>query len=367
MTAKEISRLLAFASVWAAGLFLLAFTAIRTLPDVNGFGRLWAGKPVEISSRYPLARWDSFWYAGIVKNGYEGRDDGNLHNVVFYPLYPLIVGAVSAAFHCDPFAAGSAVSLAALLAAVVLLGSLAREEGFDADATARALLWFPTAFFFASVYTESLFLLVTVASLLAARRRRYVMAALCGLLAGLCRPTGFLLAIPIAWPLLEKRPLRLDRRSVAILFAALSPLLGLGAFLVFVRLRLGDAMLPFEIQKSGWHHHLSWPWRPILRGWFWAPRLRFQVAATLAFFALAALLWKRHKGYSLYVAGTLLLACTSGTVMSVPRFVLDLFPAFFLLGELLRRSRFAESVYATAGILGLAYCTCRFVAGLWIA
>jgi Mannosyltransferase (PIG-V) len=367
MTAREISRLLGFAALWAAALFLLAFTAFRTLPDVNGFGRLWSRRPVEMSSRYPLARWDSFWYADIVKEGYEGRNDGAQHNVVFYPLYPMIVGAVAGVFRCDPLMAGSGVSLAALLAAIVVLGLLAREEGFDAGATARALLWFPTAFFFAAVYTESLFLLVTVASLLAARRGRYGVAALFGLLAGLCRPTGFLLAIPLAWPLLEKRPVRIDRQSLAILFAAISPLLGLGSFLLFVRLRLGDAMLPFEIQNSGWLHHFSWPWRPIIRGWFWAPRLQFQVAATLAFFGLAALLWKRHRAYALYIAGTLLMACMSGTVMSVPRFDLALFPAFFILGEALRKSRLAEAVYATAGILGLAYCTCRFVAGLWVA
>lgn len=367
MNARETSRLLAFAAIWAAGLFLLAFAAFRTLPDVNGFGRQWASSPVKMSSRYPLARWDSFWYADIVKEGYEWRNDGSLHNVAFYPLYPMVVGAVASVLRYDPLAVGSGVSLASLFAAIVLLGFLAREEGFDAGATARALLAFPTAFFFAAVYSESLFLLLAVACLFAARRRRYGPATLFGFLAGLCRPTGFLLLIPLAWPLLEKRPVRVDRQSFKILGAALSPLLGLGAFLFFVRLRLGDALLPFEIQASGWHHHLSWPWRPILRGWFWPPRMRFQVAATVAFFALAALLWKRHKAYSLYVASTLLMACTSGTVMSVPRFVLVLFPAFFLIGEALRKSRLAEAVYATAGILGLAYCTCRFAVGLWVA
>ncbi len=367
MTAREVSRLLAFAALWAAGLLLLALAAFRTLPDVKGFGRQWSSSPVRMSSRYPLARWDSFWYVDIVKEGYEWRNDGSLHNVAFYPLYPAVVGAAATVFHRDALAVGSAVSLASLLAAIVLLGFLAREDGFDAGATARALLWFPTAFFFAAVYTESLFLLLSVACLFAARRRRYGPAALFGFLAGLCRPNGFLLSIPLAWPLLEKRPVRIDRQSFAILSASLSPLLGMAAFLLFVRLRLGDAMLPFKIQNTGWHHHLTWPWEPILRGWFGTPPLRFQVAATLAFFALAALLWKRHKAYSLYIAAALLMVCTSGTVMSMPRFVLVLFPAFFLIGECLRRSRLAEAVYATAGILGLAYCTCRFVVGLWIA
>lgn len=348
--------ILGLAFVWAVALYALAYSAEATRSGDGEAGR-----------NAPFARWDSPWYAQIVRHGYEGRSDGKMHNIAFFPLYPLAVAAVSRSTGLGPLVAGEAVSFAAFLGAMALLGLLAREEGFDELATVRALLWFPTAFFFLAVYTEALFLLVSVGCLLALRRQRYFLAALAGLLAGLCRPNGFLLSVPVAWALIEKRSPLPGRSRRWLPLAAAAPGVGLGAFLAYAWVRTGDPLLPISIQKSGWHHTLTWPWSTLIGGWFWKPHLRFEVILTLLCFVAAALLWKRFKGYAMYVTLALLMLCLSGQLFSASRYVLVLFPVFFILGGLFRRFPWIEAAYATSALLGLGYLTVRFVLGFWVA
>jgi len=363
---KGISEVLGLVVLWSVSLFVLAVAVERKFPDVREMGGNWSPEHVSLARRAPFARWDSYWYESIAERGYEGNSVGKMHAAAFFPLYPMAVAVVSRLSGLSPFLAGEAVSIAAFLGAMALLCLLAHGEGFDGSATARALLWFPSSFFFLAVYSESLFLLVSVACLLAVARRRFAQAALWGFLCGLCRPNGFLLSIPIAWAFFEERPIRFDRAHIRILLAASGPWLGCASFLAYIGARLGDPLLPLKIQKSGWNHRLTWPWRPLVIGWIWEPHHRFQVILTLAFFLLAAALWNKQKGYALYVCASLLMVCLSGSIFSISRFVLVLFPAFFLLGDLIRRSWWIEAAYATAGLLGLAHLTTRFVLGFWV-
>ena len=57
------------------------------------------------------------------------------------------------------------------------------------------LLLFPTSIFFNAVYTESLFLLLSVASVYFIRKGRYREAGILGFLAALTRVTGVLLFV----------------------------------------------------------------------------------------------------------------------------------------------------------------------------
>ncbi|MGH9441616.1 MAG: hypothetical protein ACRD16_05035, partial [Thermoanaerobaculia bacterium] len=283
------------------------------------------------------------------------------------PLYPATIAAVSRPTGLSPFAAGEAVSFAAFLGAVVFLGLLAREEGFDPGATVQAILAFPTAFFFLAVYTESFYLLLSAGCLLAVRRRRDHLAVLAGFLVGLCRPNGFLLSAPIVWIWLAERKARpsVPRRWLAL--ASVAPGAGLLAFLAFSGWTLGNPFLPISVQKSGWHHSLTWPWTPLLRGWFWQPHLRFEVVVTLLCFFAAVSLWKRFPGYALYVALTLLMLCLSGHLFSANRYVLVLFPVFFLLGDLFRKVPWIETAYTICSGVVLGDLTIRFVLGFWVA
>ncbi|MCL9795120.1 hypothetical protein MXD58_012560, partial [Frankia sp. AgKG'84/4] len=162
-----------------------------------------------------LHRWEraSAGRRTIAEVGYSGAGADSRR---FFPLLPLMVRVLD---HI-PGADGHAgimlllvVNVAALGFALVLV-RLARLEGLDEAATYR-LIWLaalaPPAFVLVMGYAEAFAGLLAVAVLLGARSRRWELAACAGLLSGLCRPLGVLLAVPVAveaarglpWPLLR--------------------------------------------------------------------------------------------------------------------------------------------------------------------
>ena len=70
---------------------------------------------------------------------------------------------------------------------------------------------FPTAFFWQSVYSESLFLMLSIACIMWAREERWKLAGVAGLLAVLTRSAGFMLLVPMTICYLEQRDWKLRR------------------------------------------------------------------------------------------------------------------------------------------------------------
>src|SRR5262245_52876580 len=134
---------------------------------------LWRVAPTELSNL--LARWDTFYYHSIAVTGYSWDPNVFRHdNVVFFPLYPLLMRWGGALIGGHPLIAGLVVSLAAFTGAIALVYRLALLE-LGQDGARRAVLLlvtFPYAFFFSVVYTESLFLLLSVGAFYAMRRGR---------------------------------------------------------------------------------------------------------------------------------------------------------------------------------------------------
>ena len=151
----------------------------------------------------PWANWDGVWFIRIAAAGYHSH----AFSQAFFPLYPLAVRAVAPLAGDFYVVAGVVVSLTCYAAAMVLLYRLALLE-----CGSRVALWsvvfisvFPTAFFFQAVYSESMFLLLTLLSFSAGRRGRWWLAGVAGLLAALTRSSGLLLLLPLALMWWEQR------------------------------------------------------------------------------------------------------------------------------------------------------------------
>ena len=158
----------------------------------------------------PWANWDGVWFIRIAAAGYHSH----AFSQAFFPLYPLAVRVVAPLAGDFYVVAGVVVSLACYAGAMVLLYRLALLERGS-----RVALWsvvfisvFPTAFFFQAVYSESMFLLLTLLSFSAGRRGRWWLAGVAGLLAALTRSSGLLLLLPLAvmwWEQRRGAPVRL--------------------------------------------------------------------------------------------------------------------------------------------------------------
>jgi uncharacterized membrane protein YvlD (DUF360 family) len=224
-------------SAWTSPTRLIvlpAFLASRSMVLAIGFFAViligYAPKtpPLRISHNeivnLPL-RWDAGWYLQLALDGYsynrDARNQGQ-QNIAFFPAYPLLtragaawLGARSSGFgdeirgnraewqyfqHRRIVLAAMAVSLGAFAWGLVYLCRLTREM-FDPDAADGAVLIasaYPYALFFSAMYTEALFLLVTIAAFYHLRREEYTSASIWGLVAGLTRPNGCLLSVPLA-------------------------------------------------------------------------------------------------------------------------------------------------------------------------
>jgi len=190
-------------------------------PDLGG----WAGTLVE-----PLRLWDGLWYKLIAEEGYG--EHVNTYPA-FWPLFPWLMRLGSDVFAVATETAGWVIANASFLVAFVLLYRLVALD-FDrliARRTIIALAVFPTSLFFSAVYTESLFLLLAVGALYAARRGSWFTAGALGLLAALTRSQGVFLLLPFAVLLWQqfgdqiKSPRRWPSILPTLIFAGL-PALG---------------------------------------------------------------------------------------------------------------------------------------------
>ncbi|HEX6382326.1 MAG TPA: mannosyltransferase family protein, partial [Acidimicrobiia bacterium] len=195
-----------FLSVRVA-LSVLALLAVALLPHSSAIGEA-AGIPVPVNvPGWPAPtitpgwhnlitaweRFDALWFLRIATAGYTPGDG----SAAFFPLYPMLIRVLSPVLGGHPLAAGLLISNAAFLGALVVLYFLSSSE-FDEQVARRTILYltiFPSAYFFLAPYSESLFLLLVVSSLWAARRGKWWLAGVAGALAAATRNVGVLLVL----------------------------------------------------------------------------------------------------------------------------------------------------------------------------
>ena len=217
--------------------------------------------------------------------------------------------------------------------AMVALFYLARLDLPRRHAERAVLLTavFPFAFFFGLVYTESLFLLLTVLSFYGFRTRRWWLGGAAGALATATRVNGILLLPALAWiawraaqPTIRDRA----RAAAGVLFVAA----GVGAYSVFVYRLSGN---PFEwatsIRRWGYYPGGA-PWTaPILlikwlllhpyaylAGDHMAPYDTLYGVTGILFLVAVPLIWRRlGAAYGLFMLLNLWLPMSSGVFEGV--------------------------------------------------
>src|SRR3954462_8042725 len=333
-----VSRLLVWASgAGAAALWGLSARVSLFDPGVvtRPFG------PAGNALVAPLARWDSVWYLAIANDGYPADDP---RRAAFFPLYPLLVRAANAVVG-SPIVAGALVSVACFAAALVLLRRLTEIElgAPAARATVWAIALFPGAVFFSAVYSEALYLALSVGCLYAARTGRWGWAGAAGALGAATRSAGVVLVVPLAVMWLPN-PARGVRDAAWI---AVVPL-GLVAFCAALAAGGGDALAPFHAQDI-WFRHFAGPfagvWDGTTAAWRGLHHLDDAAARAdvvlfvflvLAVPAVVGTLRRLPAAYGAYVLAALALPLSYPVgpqpLMSLPRFLAVLFPLFMWLG-----------------------------------
>ncbi len=370
----------------AAVTYLLVTVLSWMIPD----------KPGPAMSRLYQAwdHWDTGYYMRISQLGYTA-DRSDTH--AFFPLYPILLRCVDAIVPGPTLVATLVLANMCCLGALVVLHRFVASE-FGSTVASRTLLFlmaFPTAFFLSAGYNASLFLLLSVSALYCLRSGLFWSAGAIGALASATRLTGALLVLPFVIEYARQRGWRLpstraswrgvlDREAAAVLLIPA----GVGAFAMFCWVQFGHP-LDFLHAQRYWGRHFAMPWDTFgeaLGVVSRQPMVLYQATLhniiDIAFAAIAIVLltlcvvgpWRFRRDQLFLVAysGAVLLSVLVGPnaglfpMMSVPRYVLELVPAFILLARL-GASRVFERIYLLPAVGLQAVFLLTFLNNVWIA
>ena len=357
------TQLVAMMLAIKALVFLYAGQSYQALADqpingVRGWLELWN-------------RWDALHYQKLAVQGYSAVGDMR-PAMVFYPLFPWTIRFLAVVVN-DYLVSAFLVSTLASIAAGILLYRLVQLD--FSRATANLAVWFlfifPTSYFLHIGYTESLFLMLALGCVLAARTERWVLAGLLGALACLTRGNGLVL-VPALLIEAGHQYWTTRRWNWQWLCVAIVPL-GFGGYLWLNYHAAGDPFAFLPIRKEFYHISMAPPWTGVREAIGSLSRTPSQAQIVgvqeclfiaLGFVCTIVSWIKLRPIYGVWMTGNWLLFTSVSFVASVPRYTLTMFPIFFLFAMLARR-RLWLVIITVWSLLYLALFASLFAWGRW--
>ncbi len=321
---------------------------------------------------HQFCRWDSNHYISIAKNWYSNVGEQRFF-IVFLPLYPILIRLTTFDYRYMNLSA-LLISNVSSIIAMVYLFKLAKLD-FGDDVAKRSVLYFsiyPTAYFLCAIYTEGLFLALATACVYYARKGRWLVAGVLGMLSSLTRIFGIILLPTLIIEYLLQRRWKWREVNINIFWSGLV-LVGFLIYLIINYKVTGDFFTFMEIERTHWYQSID-PLLGLERAWRRAISASFPenitVGSAQIIFALLGLLgvagsfFRLRLSYSVYMLFTWMMSVSTSFWISVPRYVMAMFPLFILLSLCGRRKEFnyiAISVFSVS----LYFFTILFSLGQW--
>lgn len=313
-----------------------------------------------------LGYFDGIHYLKLATNGYA-----DIGSQAFFPLYPTLIMFVTSVFSLAPFAAAIVISLISLIGSLYCLTILFPKNSKN---QILFLLIFPTSFFFGMIYTESLFLFLSLLFFISLKQKSYFLAALIACLASATRLVGVFLSLSLAYELYKSKKLS-HLSSLILLLISVS---GFLAFCYYLNAYFGDPLMFIHVQSMFGASRSSGELILIPQVLYRYAKMVVTVNPTtfvyariwlelIAFFGVLYI-WYRNRrlipiSQSLYIISSVLLPTLSGTLSSLPRYILVLLP-FIFVNNLSRKQYI---ILYTTYIIILLYLYTNFVRGTFIA
>lgn len=347
---KDFYRILAIFITWRFALFIFASVAAFLLPEFGA--RFPYYNEQLIASNLPEYIWgfgnfDGVHYLRIAEMGYSSQ-----YSQAFFPLYPILIKLFS---YFLPFNMQANLLISGLLLSniftVLVLFFLYKLFKLDFDErisykSILILIAFPTSFYLGAVYTESLFLLLAVLSFLLMRKKRFFLGAAVIGLATATRIFGVLL-VPLLIFYLYKSKLPLYKS----LFFGLLSFSGILFYMTYLGVNFGDPIYFLNAQPAfgaeRTNQHLVFLPQVLYRyvKIFMTVDIKtvLFLNAFLEFiftiFPLILVFFSRKiikKEYLFFSLTSLIIPTLTGTLSSMPRYSLMIFPTFPFLAKNLK-------------------------------
>lgn len=330
-------------------LLFITFLGLSTFPS-----------PIDLDYWIRWANWDGGHFRGIAENNYLPQQ------TVFFPLYPMLIKFLMF-FNIPSLWGGLIISNFATILALFFLYKLVLLDFSDkiAKRAVFALLIFPTSFYLGAVYSESLFLLLTLSSFYFMRTNKIFWAAILGTGTLATRLAG----IAVFFALINYKKIFSIKNFILTLM-----LLPIPIYMLFQQTFFQNPF-GFLTNESQWQRHLTFPLKPFLSYVKYLILTGFQVGnmprslLEFLFFSggLVGLYFSFKKlplSYSIYFLISLILPTFSGTLIAMPRYMLTIFPIFILLG--LIENELIQKIGIIISILLLSAYAILFINGYWV-
>ncbi len=393
--------------IWRIGLFIIAWCGARVLFFSPRFPY---ADVVLFPSRLPdwiwtFANFDGVHYLTIASRGYSSQ-----YTQVFFPLYPLLIRFCSVLLpFISPVAIGITLSSLFFLLSLVIFWKLLILDYSEKEIyfIFLFLIFFPVSFFWGSLYTESLFLLLSLLSFYFARKKKWLFAAALVGIASATRLTGIFLLPALLWEQWQdklktqnsKLKIRFPNSNIIpniklsfqLLYCFIvtllhSPILylaplGLIFYMIYLQTQFGDylyfwhAQPVFGAERSGarlvflpqviWRYLKIFGSNNIFAEAFWIAVLEFVSSIGAIFLLILAHLKRVRFSYLLFAWLTVIVPTLTGTFSSMPRYVMLAFPIYIVLG--LINNKIIKNFLFVIFCLLLIVLTVLFSRGHWVS
>lgn len=345
---------------WKVIIFTFVYLASRLIPSTG------TSDALEFTLGTPYLNWvfanfDGIHYLSIAKFGYS------YPNYAFFPLLPMLLFFLYHYLSIPYIEAGLLISNISLFLSLFMVYKIIRLDFDDRVATRSLilLLAFPVAFFLAAVYTDSLYLLLSTASFYFARKSRWLPAGVLGFLAGMTRLVGIILVFAFLFEWYQQNVKSLQKlKNLRLIFKTFVKKQAYFIFLIpfavisysiYLQITQGDFLL-FQKAMAAWgQQNTVFPLQVVFRYikifltasrgniLYYIAILEFMSTFFYLFLAWYVMRYVRVS-YGVFMFATILLPTFTGTLQSMPRYLLHLFPGFLAISLLL--AKWPKKLYA---------------------
>lgn len=380
----SLKQIIKYVVVWRLGLIFVAWVGTHLLPFKDSFPyREQYLIPYGHPLFYSWANFDGVHYLGIAKDGYFAQ-----FTQAFFPLYPILMRYLDILVN-NLLLSGLIISHVSLIVGLYYLQELIKLDYSKAVAKKVVILMllFPTSFYFGSLYTESLFLMMIVTSFYAIRLKNAKEAIVLAAFSSATRIIGgFMLPALIVEGINNlKLNLKKPHKIPPLNWLKLAPfslsVSGLVAYMWYLHQNFGDALYFLNAQPAFGAERSSdriillyqvifryikmfFNTNPVSLVYY-TVNLEFWFSILALILLIIAFYKKVRLSYLIFSFGAFFLPTLTGTFSSMPRYVLLLFPIFIVLAQIKNKKlyHFILSVF----LILLVINTILFTRGYWVA
>lgn len=363
---SKIARILYLFLIWRILLFTIAFFAPIFIPQ---FGAKFPYfEETLISSNLPHFVWafgnfDGVHYLRIARDAYAYQ-----YTQAFFPLYPILIKITSYITLGNLLISALLVSNLSFLAGLLVFYNFVKKTYNDNVAfwSCLFLVSFPTSFYFGAVYTEGVFFLMVISGFYLSKTGKIWQASVVGALSSATRFVGIFLA-----------PSLIKSKKLKDLIPVLIVPMGLVSYMIYLQIKFNQPFY-FLTSQSVFGQDRSttivllpqvfWRYLKIVattKGFALSNAVLELAATVFAISILATGAKKVQKQWLIFAWLVVLTPALTGTLASMPRYILVAFPIFVVLAKL--RSTPIKILILSIFVCLLAVATAFFTQGYWVA